>query len=317
MKGMFSQGAFVLTDGSLAGEAITRALAGFKVVKRKPADAHPGWMGGSESWLIEMRPEVNGYVIVDAVNAPWPDHMGDPKAGGTEPMGPVMLFGAWTMGIMGPHTFPGNLERAKQFAAAYGQEEAAQAAEQHRAFVRIRSSYILGGDKDSKILPPDYDARQELDFVTSVARALTKAPGAICYFNPGAETLFSASGLDRVLDTCASDNLPPLPVWSGRRLIRLDEQAPGWRLADTVGMEQLMAIDHEAIFQPERFEIDDVMGFLRNLSMYTLDKGPVIETGHTSDGPGGRWRAVVVEEALMPAPRAAIRWYADTGARPP
>ena len=99
-------------------------------------------------------------------------------------------------------------------------------------------------------------------------------------------------------------------------MARLDGAA-GWGVGDVVGMEQLDASDHEAVFEQNRFDVNEVLTFLRNASMYTLDHGPVIETGHTTDGPGGLWRAAVVEESLMPAPRPIIRWYADTGPQPP
>jgi hypothetical protein len=59
------------------------------------------------------------------------------------------------------------------------------------------------------------------------------------------------------------------------------------------------------------------MQFLRSIALYTLDTGPVIETGHTTDGPGGIWRALLVDESVMAPPRAAIRWYADFGPKPP
>jgi hypothetical protein len=318
MKGFFTQGALVLTDGPLAIDAVNRALAKFKVAKFTPAEAHPGWMGGQPTWLVAYRPEVNGYVLVESFGVPWPDHMGDPKgAGGTQdPMGEVMLFGAWSMGIMGPHTFPGNFARAVNAAQRTGRRPVADAAERHRGFVRIKSSYILGAEDSAKVAPEDYDVRAELEFVTDVARAIAHAPGALCYFNSAGETLFLAKDLDAAITSCAQDGLPALPVWSNHRVARLDT-SPGWGVGDVVGMEQLDASDHEAVFQQDRFDVNEVLLFLRNASMYTLDHGPVIETGHTTDGPGGLWRAVLVEESILPAPRPIIRWYADSGPRPP
>src|SRR6185295_3640231 len=108
------------------------------------------------------------------------DHMGDNEK-------EVELFAAWSMGFMGPHTWPGALERAKHFARATGQEFVAEAAEVHRAFLRIRSSFILGKGDDAKILPDEYDAIGELEFVNDVALALAGIEGAMCYFNPGGE----------------------------------------------------------------------------------------------------------------------------------
>ena len=66
-----------------------------------------------------------------------------------------------------------------------------------------------------------------------------------------------------------------------------------------------------------RFEAGDVVGFLRNASLYTFQQGPVIETGHTIDGPGGHWRALLIDEALMEPPRPTVRWCSDAGPKPP
>ena len=302
-KGMYSQGLMVLSDGTLAADAVMRALAGFELVRQKPPEEKRSWMGGHHSWLIAMRPEVNGYVEVDLVSAPWPDGMGDPKAGDIDDrMGETMLFGAW---------------RARHFAGTYGEGSAGEAAGEHRGFVRLRSSYIFGADKDAKCLPADYDPRAELEFVTSISRALVRVTGALCFFDPGGETLFSADGLERTLDRCAERHLPPLPVWCGQRLVRLDDQAPGWQLADTVGMEQLLGSDHEAVFQPEKFDTGKVMDFVRSISLYTLEKGPVIRTGHTTNGPDGNWRALEIDQTVTSPPRPVIRWYSDAGPPPP
>ena len=172
-KGMFSQGMMVLTDGTTAAEDVSRALAKFKVIKQAPPEATPTWMGGHGDWIISMRAEVNGYVVVDRLAVAWPDGMGDPQAGDNDAgMGQSMLFAAWSMGFLGPHTFPGNLARARQFAPAYEQSAAADAAGRHCGFLRVRSSYVFGGGDDAKVLPEDYDPRGELWFLTTICRAL-------------------------------------------------------------------------------------------------------------------------------------------------
>lgn len=301
-KGFFTQGAVVLTERPLAADVVERALAPFRVVKRSPAEGEKNWIGGYPSWVISWRPEVNGAVTVDVVDAPWPDNMGDPKS----PVG-QSLFAAWSMGFMGPMTWPGNLLRATQYAEAFGDKAAAAASKRHGAFVRVRSTYVLGAGDDAKVMPDDYAARPELEFVTSVAAALTAAPGALCYFNPGGETLLTFTELKRTLDESGSNNLPPLPVWSAGRLSKLDD-APGWLFADVIGMEQLDAQDHEACFPRDGYAPGDVMTFLRNTTNYTLEHGPVIKDGHTTDGPGGVWRAMELEEGLLPAPRPVLRW---------
>ena len=119
-----------------------------------------------------------------------------------------------------------------------------------------------------------------------------------------------------MLKTCRDANLPALPVWSAVRMAKLDD-APPWMMADVVGMQQLDATDHEACFARGRHNPGEVMGFLRGLAGYTLDRGNVIQSGHTTDGPGGIWRALEVEEAIIPAPRRVIRWFPEDGSEPP
>ncbi len=319
-KGFFTQGVAVLTERALTADDMAGALAKFDVVKHTTAEeeraARPklsefkgfNWMGGHETWVVAFRPEVNGYVVVESIAAPWPDHMGDPKA---EPM----LFGAWSMGFFGPFAWPGNFERATTYANAFGQKQTVAAARRHAALVRIRSTYVLGADDNARVMPDDYGPRAELEFVTSVARALLDADAALCYFNPNGETLYTADEIDAMRAACPPE-LPPLPLWSGCRMMRIDD-APPWMLADVVGMQQLDALDHEACFRRGAHDPNEVLGFLRNCAQYTLDAGPIMKTGNTTDGPGGIWRAIELEEPLIPAPRPVIRWYPDAGPRPP
>jgi hypothetical protein len=310
-KGFFTQGAVVLTARPLAADVVSQALAPFRVVKHTPAEGEKNWIGGYPTWVIAWRPEVNGHVTVDVVDAPWPDDMGDPRSPGGQ-----SLFAAWSMGFMGPMTWPGNLLRAIQYTEAFGDKAAADGAKRHRAFVRIRSTYVLGAEDDAKVMPDDYQARPELEFVTSVAAAVAAAPGACCYFNPGGETLFTPEGLRSTTEECRRSKLPPLPVWSMARLSKIDD-APPWMLADVIGMEQLDAQDHEACFRRDRHDAAEVMSFLRNTTNYVLDNGPVIKDGHTTDGPGGVWRAMELEEGLLPAPRPVLRWFPEDDSDPP
>ena len=312
-KGLFTQGAMVLTEQPADAEAVERALGAFDGVKRSPADGEKNWISGYPTWLIPYRREVNGVVTVEVVGAPWPDDMGDPRSPDKNRQ---MLFGAWSMGFMGPFTWPDNLARATQFAEAFGRGVAAEAAKRHSAFVRVRSSYAMGGDENARIIPDGYDARAELDFVTSVAQALTRLPGALCYFNPGGETLYTPEGLDEALRELRQKGLPPLPVWAESRLMRL-EDAPPWVAADIVGMGQLDVDDQEACFRRGKHDPGDVLDFLRNITFYVLANGPVIKDGHTTEGPGGVWRAMQVEEALLPASRPALRWLPEDGSEPP
>lgn len=278
-------------------EAVTRALDGFTIVGEcEPAELP--WMGGP-GVTVAMRPEVNGYVVVDLVDKPWPDHMGDPKD-------EVDLFGVWSMGWFGPYTFPGGLARAIEQAHHLDPAIAARARE-HRAFVRIKSSYVLGAGEDALLRPEDYDALEELQFVTRVARAVLATPGASFYFNPNGEVLYPVDGLGKAVDALEAKELPPLPAWSNIRMLT-HEEAPDWRVMDTVGMQQLGVIDHEACVPIHGFEPNDIVTLLRSVTYYTLEHGPIINDGDTMDGPGGVWKAHHTEDSLASPPRPVVRW---------
>jgi hypothetical protein len=96
---------------------------------------------------------------------------------------------------------------------------------------------------------------------------------------------------------------------------KIDEEPP-W-MPDVIGMEQLDAQDHEACFRRDRHDAAEVMSFLRNTTNYVLDNGPVIKDGHTTDGPGGVWRAMELEEGLLPPPRPVLRWFPEGSELPP
>ena len=107
-KGQNSQGVVVLFDPAPTLEQLEAALADHGVLGRIPGgDGPDGWVFSGPALALPFRPEVNGKVLVDVVDRPWPDGMGDPEDG-------FMLFGAWSLGHFGPLTFPGNLERAAQ-----------------------------------------------------------------------------------------------------------------------------------------------------------------------------------------------------------
>lgn len=303
-KGFSTQSAMVLLEQPVDLDALMACLAPLRQLQR---DEHsePGWMS-KPSVLVPMRPEVNGHVLVDLVDEPWPDGMGDPKED-------VDLFGAWSMGFFGPWVFPGNLQRAQ--AMSFTWREAREVSSRHRAFVRIRSSYILGASEDAPLLPEDYEPLDELEFVIEVALHVLQLPGALAYFNPNGEVLRTPKGVTDELAWCEQRNLLPLPLWANVRLFQLGD---GLCVMDTIGMEQLDTTDHEAVFRPSEYDPGEVDGFLRSISLYVFQNGPVIETGNTADGPGGvRWEAQLMETSLAPQPRPVLRWVPQDGSRPP
>ena len=303
-KGFFTQSAMVLFERVPTLEQLETLLEPFEVVKANPEQG-PAWMGGP-SLLLPFRPEVNGYVLVDLVDRAWPDGMGDPQH---DPD----LFGAWTLGHFGPFVYPENLARAKALSVHW--PEAGAESSRHQGFVRIRSSYILGADESSPVLPEDYIPLPELELVTRIARALLDAPAALAYFNPNGETLHSRTTFDEVQAWHAEHGLPPLPIWSHVRLFRLENP---WLLMDTVGMDQLDTIDHEAYFPGDSYEPGAVAAFLRNAADYVFSHGPVIKPGDTMDGPGDvHWQAEPREDGLAPRPRPVLRWTPLDGSRSP
>jgi hypothetical protein len=263
------------------------------------------WALGGPGVLVEYRPEVNGYVLVDVVDHRWPDRMGDPE---TEPE----VFGAWSMGHFGPGTWPGSLARACEH--SWGWPDGRTVPLQHARFIRIRISYVFGksdffGTPDL-VKPEGYDPLHELEFVTRIAAALVRLPQALCYFNPNGECVRDVTQFLDCLSNHASAGQMPLYVWSNVRLFTLQNAEPDWNLMDTVGMSQLDAADHEALFESTAYETGDVDGFLRTMSSYVVTKGPIIRHGDTADGPGNvRWQGFRVEKANTAPPRPVIRWF--------
>lgn len=251
---------------------------------------------GGGSVTLSFRPEVNGQVLVDTVDQPWPDSMGDPQK---DPM----IFGAWSMGNFGPFTFPGGLQRASQQCWAW--EPGKTIASGHQGFIRILSSYVFGAKEDAPVMPPDYDPVPELEFMTEVALSVLGLPTVLCYFNPNGEVLRDRIGLLESVEYARSANLLPLDIWSNIRLFNLDDR---WSLMDTVGNGQLDLPDIEACFS-RRYDCREVDRFLRNVSWYLFQKGEVIKDGDTMDGPGDVcWQARSHENGLTEPPRRILSW---------
>ena len=296
-KGMITQGVSVLLEEEATLDAIEAALGDFEIKGRK--EAGESWKFGGPSVVVPFRPECNGFVVIDTVGQPWPDHMGDPQD-------ESILFGAWAMGQFGPFIYPGSLERAGLQSWAW--EEGKTVADRHRAFIRIRSSYVFGAGEDAPVMPEDYEPVAELKFVSEIAAALLELPKALCYLNPNGEVL---RGRDLMLESLrheSASEVPPMDLWSNVRLFNFDAD---WSVMDTVGNGQLDIPDVEACFEAERYDLGEVDLFLRNLSIHLLEHGEVFEDGDTTDGPGGvSWQVKSFENGLSDPPRRVLRWLA-------
>lgn len=297
-KGFYTQTVVVLFELAPAVEALRAALApGFEVVKSLDG-GDDAWFGGP-GLLVAYRREVNGALVVDVVDRPWPDDMGDPKDG-------TSLFGAWTLGQLGPLTFPGNLARAAQQAWRW-RDGAPAAVAAHQGFVRLRLTYVGGASQDAPVMPRDCDPVHELEFLTRAARALLDLPSALAFFVPGGEILLSRELLDGISRHFHAHGLPPVAAWCNLRLFNLDG---GWSLMDTVGNWQLDLPDMEAAFPKGSRDLGEVDEFLRNATDYHREKGAdIVKDGETMDLSGRPpWRGLHFEDSLLSPPRRVLRW---------
>lgn len=305
MKKYFTQCACVLLDRPVPLAAAEAALAAFRIVGHRPAVE--GWAFGGEEIALELRPDANGYIMVDSVDAPWPDAMGDPEAQDA-------LFDAWRLGHFGPFAYPDGMARAAQ--QSWWWPEAPAVAAHHRAFLRVRSTYTVG-DEHAPPLPPNYTPLTELIMVTDVVRALLGLDGALAYWNPNGEALRSPRAVERVLGRFAAGGPPPLDLWTNQRQFRLGP-TDDWLLVDTVGLRQLDIIDYEARFQEGRYSFQQVGNLLLNVAQYALARGAPIKDGDVIPGPAQtRWQAHAADEGHVDPPRPVLRWQPMDGTTPP
>jgi hypothetical protein len=303
-KGFFTQCLCVLLERTVSIEQIERALQQFSPIAPEASNEH--WAFSGPCVLLPYRPAVNGYAIVDVVPVKWPDHMGNVEQ-------EKELFSAWMMGFWGPGTYPGALGRALQHQERVW-DGVASVVNKHSALIRVRLSYAVGADDDSTLRPADYDPIAEMAFLMKVAMAVLQMDGALCYFNPNAETLRNLEGVRESMDHWAGNDLPPMDLLSDVRLFKAEGD---WSLMDSVGNGQLEIPDQEACFS-EAYDPNEVAAWLRDLALYMIRNGAIIKAGDSTDGPAGKvWRAKVIGESLTEPPRQVIRWFPDDGTLAP
>ena len=302
MKGLFTQGLVVLCEDLPTLDVIADVLD----LVPGASGRRPGrgtWMEAEQLILPGWRGK--GHVIVSVLDRQWPDGMGDPTV---DPE----LFGAWTMGFFGPSTFPGGLRRAVE--QAYAWPRGADVAPAHRCFVRVMTTYAVGTGPTDAVLPPDYDPRAELLWLTPLWRRLLDLPEALCAFAPGGEMLHDADSFDRALRFARQHEIDPVDLWTN---VRMWQGPGGWTVMDTVGLPQLDLIDQEACFRPDEMQPGEVAGWLRNVEAYLVETGNEIDDGDTMDGPGGPWRGLHAAEAMFVPSRPTVRWFPLSGTHPP
>lgn len=265
-------------------EEVERALATIGAAERVSPTA--GWLGGFPGLVLHSNRTNEGRIVVDVVDRPWPDTMGHPQA---DPD----LFSCWCLGGFGSHVYPGSLERAAQH--AYAAPGVQALVSRHRAFVRVR-----------KTAPPSAEPLTDLAQLVAVARALLELPDALAYFQPNGEVVLDRAALAASIEHAERTGVPALELHVNVRLWRV-EDASGWILMDTVGLEQVLVPDLEALCDPSRHDENTVARFLRNVSLYQLRHGDVLAGGDTLDGPGGKWRVERVDESRVAPPRPVVR----------
>lgn len=260
------------------------------------------WMFSGATLVIPFRPEVRGFALVDLVDHPWPDSMGDPVKD-------TMLFAAWQSGQFGPYAQPGSLKRATEQSWAWAPGK--EVLENHTGFARARISYALGGGEGTRLFPDDYDPLAELQFLTQLTTKLMNLPQTLCWFNPNGEVLRGRAEVKDAIKYAEADGEPPLELWANVRLFNLVD---GWLMMDTAGHSQFNAPekptfpDFEAVFPKGKADPREMDAFFRNLALYLLANGPTtIKDGDTIDGPGGNWTVSARKNGLMMPPRNTFR----------
>lgn len=300
-KGYYTQGAAILLKTPVKIDDLEKLLDdGFSILGRREADS--SWQVSGPALVLEFRPKVNGVILVDVVDRPWPDSMGgmneDPA-----------LFAAWGTGQFGPFCFPGSLARACQYCFQW-REGASQAAA-HKAFIRIRVTYSLEAGPDEVVAPKDPKLVEETEMLIAVAEALLEHPSAICYFNPNGEVLAPLPQMAQMSEQFAKNSIPPVTLLSNRRIVKFDNS--DWMMMDMVGLGQLDMADLEVCFT-ERYDPNEVAMFLVNTALHIAKLGPVIKEGHTMTGPQGvLFEARKFAEPKLVPPREVLRFRPRDG----
>lgn len=303
-KGLFTQGIVVLLRQSVSIQEVVATIDEF--YPSEPIEGSEDWTFLGPAVLMNMDEDGSGKVVVDIVEHPWPDSMGNPETDSEEQQ---KIFAAWGMGNFGPGTFPGSLQRASEQSWVW--EEGRTIGVTPVAFIRIRSSYVLGQDDDTPILPDDYEPFDELALVTEIAAAITEMPQAICYFNPNGEVLRDLKTLNESFEYAEENDFPPLDLWSNVRLFRLEND---WATMDTVGNSQLDLLDIEACFHAESYDFAEVEQFLRLVTCFLEESDEPIEDGDSMEGPGDViWKVWQLEDSLVSPPRGVLRCLPQDG----
>jgi hypothetical protein len=305
-KDFFTACACVLfdRDPGLDPVAVALTAAGHEVALR--LEAHEHWQFSGPSLFVAFRPEVFGYARIDLIDRPWPDDLcqNDPDS----------TASGWELiGAFGPAAFPGCLARAAR--QHWKWPESATIPARHQAFVRVRLSYMSGGDVKQRRIPADYDPIAELVFVARLTAAVAQAPGAIAYFNPNGEVLLPPDRLATSLALASKMDLPPVDLLAG---VRFFDFRPDWVVMDIVGNSQFShpenprpMHDFEVCVPKLQLALQSTAALLVYSTTQLVRNGPI-------DSPSGQSGSAVVRRfGLVTPPRPTVRFFQGGGDPPP
>lgn len=290
---VFAHGIAVLFSETPARDSLHSCLREhlFDVEALDPAPW--GWMG-SPAFRVFHGCSDRPAVVVQIDPHPWPDHLGNPQE-------TPQLFAAWSMGFMCRGAYPGCLARAQMHCSALSAEDLA--APGHSAMVRLLSVPSRPSFADRASLSSDYETL--LDVVMAV---LTHSKAEMA-FVPAAEILTSFADATVMRSKAREHGLPvTTPLLHSTRLFESPHEK-NTLVMDTLGLDQVGLVDHEAVFDARQLRPSSVGGFLDSIAEYTIRRGNIFDSGHTAEGPDGQmWKVEQREESACPRPREVLRW---------
>ncbi|MGH7143230.1 MAG: DUF4261 domain-containing protein [Planctomycetota bacterium] len=315
-KGLFTQGVALLCSVVPSLDALAAALPDWQVLARPPAAEYWALSGPALVYAFPRPPNGTegappaapgpGRLIIDVLDRPWPDEMGDPK---TDPP----LFMAWGSGQFGPFAWPHSLARATEL--GWFLKDAATIVPTHTAFVRMRITYATRPEPDAPLFPDDYKPLDEIWALAEVVAKLFELPGVLCYFNPNGELLMAKEPFRAKLAYDREQQILPADLFCNVRIV----SRPGnLLLVDTVGLDQFDLSDQEAVFPRGQVPLDEAANFLFNVAHFLNEKGEVIRNANTMNSSEKiRWTVRHMKESLVAPPRETMRWLPVAWQNPP
>jgi hypothetical protein len=97
-------------------------------------------------------------------------------------------------------------------------------------------------------------------------------------------------------------------------LFRIDEN---WVVMDTVGNSQIDAMDVEACFFADAYDLNDVDQLLRLVTMYLLEDPDFEDNESIEDENGVTWKLSFELDSMCDPPRDVVRLIPDDGREVP